>query len=268
MNNTDFTISTAYNEQDLANSQLFLGGLINFGYWHGLDITNAISHETRIQASKNLYNIIFSRLAANGNNRIIEIGCGRGYGIRMLSQLLPNTQIIGLDIFANQISKAYKIHKEFLTNNKNIALVVGKAENIPFCENYFDRILSVEAVQHFEDLNAFLHEVQRTLTPKGKLAITTFFATKDHTSPKLFNLFPYAAEGVDKFVPIEIIIEKLSNVGFDVTYESIGEHVWYGFDKWLEQTGHKDQWGTWGRNWLPAYLEGLVDYYIVTATKK
>jgi hypothetical protein len=58
---------------------------------------------------------------------------------------------------------------------------------------------------------------------------------------------------------------KNSTGSVDVRVEILGEHIWRGFDAWIDQTEFKD---SWGRNWLTAYNRGLIDYYVVTADKK
>lgn len=58
--------------------------------------------------------------------------------------------------------------------------------------------------------------------------------------------------------------EHLAEAGFgDIVTESIGERVWEGMDAWIAQTEYHD---SWGRNWLPAYRDGWVDYYLIHAT--
>ena len=71
--------------------------------------------------------------------------------------------------------------------------------------------------------------------------------------------------GIDVVAAIDSFRDDLLAAGFvDVHVESIGEHVWHGFDAWIAQTEFKD---SWGRNWLKAYHRGLIDYYVVTADK-
>ena len=57
----------------------------------------------------------------------------------------------------------------------------------------------------------------------------------------------------------------LEDAGFkNIAIESIGQHVWVGFDQWISQSELND---TWNRNWLKAYQEHLLDYYEITAEK-
>ena len=99
--------------------------------------------------------------------------------------------------------------------------------------------------------------------------ITTFFAADTNADIEVIKeWFPYVAQDVDRLFSINATCDELVTLGFDVSCESIGAHVWDGFDKWLEQTDFHDQWGHWGRNWRKAFHQGWVDYYLITANKK
>jgi hypothetical protein len=83
---------------------------------------------------------------------------------------------------------------------------------------------------------------------------------------ELRRLIETIDRGVDVVLTIDSFRDDLLEAGFvDVRVESLGEHVWRGFDAWMDQTEFKD---SWGRNWLKAYNRGLIDYYLVTADKK
>lgn len=266
--NNDFNLAVAYEEQDMAETELFKGGYINFGFWDGINLDKEITEEERIETSKNLYREIINRANISNGNKILEVGCGRGYGASSLIKTFSDSQVIGMDFLRTQIQKACHFHQDILEKNNGLVFVEGKAEDIPFCNDYFDSIISVEAAQHFRCIESFLLEAKRVLKNNGRLVFTTFFSKLEGKEEKLKELFPFFAQGVDQFMLIDSVCNRLKEIGFNAHYESIGNDVWYGFDKWLEQTDHHDQWGRWGRHWLKAYHEGLVDYYIISAVKQ
>jgi cyclopropane fatty-acyl-phospholipid synthase-like methyltransferase len=129
----------------------------------------------------------------------------------------------------------------------------------------FDICISVEAAQHFEDLAGFATEVNRILKPGGRLTLATFFTIADDSAQRLAPLIDTIRNGVDVMTPISAFAKTLQAIGFEpVEVESIGEHVWRGFDAWMQQTGFENH---WCRNWLRAYQDGQLDYYIVSAAK-
>jgi hypothetical protein len=89
--------------------------------------------------------------------------------------------------------------------------------------------------------------------------------TRPTATDELRNLIETIDSGIDVVAAIDSFCDDLLAAGFvDVAVESIGEHVWQGFDAWIAQTQFKD---SWGRNWLKAYHRGLIDYHLVTAGK-
>jgi len=142
----------------------------------------------------------------------------------------------------------------------------GSALELPYDDGKFDKCYSVEAAQHFEGLAAFAAEAHRVLKPGGRLAVTTFFPPHTTAVHELRRLIETIDNGIDVVFPIDSFRDDLLGASFaDVHVESLGHHVWRGYDAWMEQTKFKDR---WCRNWLKAYNNGLIDYYLVTADKR
>jgi cyclopropane fatty-acyl-phospholipid synthase-like methyltransferase len=138
---------------------------------------------------------------------------------------------------------------------------------MPFGPESFDKIYSVEAAQHFTSIESFIRESYRTLLPKGKLCIATFFATnKAGAVGKIKQLIETAQTEVDHFTPISTVHEYFHEAGFkNIKIRSIGKNVWNGYDKWISQLPEFRD--TWNKDWLTCYTRGLVDYFIVEAEK-
>ncbi len=62
---------------------------------------------------------------------------------------------------------------------KNMAFVVGDAEELPFLNNSFDIVISRLAFHHFPDINCSFDEMVRVLKPNGKLALIDMEAAED-----------------------------------------------------------------------------------------
>ena len=102
---------------------------------------------------------------ASREDRIIDIGCGEGY----LLSLLPQTkQIVGLDISKIALVKA----KKRLEGKTYIELIYATAQNTPFADNSFDKIVCSELLEHVPDPKAVIKEINRILNKKGKAVIS------------------------------------------------------------------------------------------------
>ena len=246
-----------YGSGDLGALSIFGGGFINFGYWRDVAPDGAITLEQRVASQQAMYDLVVDALAIGAGDRVLEVGCGRGLGAASVLRRNP-TRVCGIDLMPQQVARSREANAD-----PRLTFEQGSAAAIPFPDGSFNRLLSVEAAQHFEDLPGFARESHRVLEPDGRFALATFFAADEHAAPELARLLESFATGLDLAHPIEGMLEALRMAGFSgVAATSIGEHVWRHFDRWIAQTEYRD---SWGRNWIPLVERGLIDYYLVTA---
>ncbi|PPJ19765.1 SAM-dependent methyltransferase [Nocardia nova] len=258
--------TTMYGSGDLSASNLFSGHFINFGYWTDDVTPGDLTRDRRTTSQADMYREVLRRADIGGRHAVLEVGCGIGVGAALALQEFGPQRLIGLDLSDDQIARADRCNADVLAAHPGrLSFQQGSASAIPFRDEMFDRCISVEAAQHFEDLTGFVAEVNRILKPGGKLSLATFFTTADDSAQRLAPLIETIRNGVDVVSPIGSFTETLRTTGFEpVEVESIGEHVWRGFDAWMQHTGYENH---WCRNWLRGYQEGLLDYYIVSAAK-
>jgi ubiquinone/menaquinone biosynthesis C-methylase UbiE len=98
----------------------------------------------------------FSELAQTSPDRkILEIGCGEG----MLLATLPSGDRFGIDPSAHALVRARK--------RSEATCAVARAEQLPFAEAFFDVVITVGVMEHFEDPDAASAEIRRVLKPAG-----------------------------------------------------------------------------------------------------
>src|ERR1700733_13400345 len=128
--------------------------------------------------------------------RVLDLGCGSGWATRLLSRLVGEGpegfgQVVGLDVSDEMIRQARAASKDF----ENILYVWGSAQQIPWEENFFDKVLSVESFYYYADQDRALAELFRVMAPRGRLFI-------------LINLYKdnvYSLQWVDKLkVPVHV----------------------------------------------------------------
>jgi len=86
------------------------------------------------------------RMDLRGGERVLDLGCGTGWATRLLARLVGDGpqgagQVVGLDIADEMVRQARAASKDF----ENIMFVQGSATQIPWEENFFDKVLSVES---------------------------------------------------------------------------------------------------------------------------
>lgn len=116
-------------------------------------------------------NWLFGHYSFNADNRILELGCGRGDMWSSRLDLLGKGVVLTLtDLSENMVLAA----KNTLGERRNLSFSVADIENIPFEDKSFDRVIANMMLYHVPDLNRGLSEVKRVLTDDGYFYCATY----------------------------------------------------------------------------------------------
>src|SRR5215467_7487478 len=104
--------------------------------------------------------------------RVLDLGCGSGWATRLLARLVGEGpegfgQVVGLDVSDEMVRQARADSKDF----DNILYVWGSAEKVPWEENFFDKVLSVESFYYYPNQDRALNELFRVMAPRGRMFI-------------------------------------------------------------------------------------------------
>jgi ubiquinone/menaquinone biosynthesis C-methylase UbiE len=97
--------------------------------------------------------------------RMLEVGCGPGRGLNMISRLEEGSSFVGLDLSP----RAVEFANQHCSNGKRVTFVQGDAEALPFGDGEFDVVLNVESSHNYPHLEKFFAEAVRVLKPGGYL---------------------------------------------------------------------------------------------------
>ena len=100
--------------------------------------------------------------------RVLDIGCGKGFLLYDLSQIVPGLEVCGLDISAYAIEHAQPEIKEFLQ--------VGNARELPFPDASFDLVISINTLHNLYcyELDAALRHMQRATKKHSYLVVESY----------------------------------------------------------------------------------------------
>lgn len=262
-NNTTYkypTVESMYAEDDLGNDPIFPGNFINYGYWKNIEPSTPITLNERLQSQADLYRLMFSQAEISKEDIVLEVGCGRGQGLKLLSEEVMPASIYGVDFSEHQVQRS----RSNLVGISNVTVTQAPAEELPFEAGTFTKAYSVEAIQHFKSPEVFIQQLSRVLKEGGKVAITSFFATDRDSIPTLKEMFPTLKRGVDNAIDIHDMSTWLEKNGLvDIKVSSIGSDVWSYFVEWCNQVKPEEV----STNWLEAFQKGLMDYYVITGVK-
>ncbi len=105
--------------------------------------------------------------------RVLDVGCGPGYFVRVLGRTVgPTGSVVGLDAAPEMIEYA----RRRSLRQPNCSFEIGTAESLPFVDASFDVVVSSLFVHHLPDelrLQA-VREMKRVLRPGGRLLLADF----------------------------------------------------------------------------------------------
>lgn len=97
--------------------------------------------------------------------RVLEIGFGGGVGLAMALAHEPNLRLTGIELSPEMVSRS---RERF---GQKVTVSHGSVEAIPYAAAAFDKIFGVNVAYFWPDLQLALREIQRVLTPGGKLVL-------------------------------------------------------------------------------------------------
>ena len=88
-------------------------------------------------------------------DKILDVGCGKGYLLHEFTQAVPGVEVRGLDISEYAIEHSKEEVKPFLR--------LGSAAELPYEDDQFDLVISINTLHnlHCYDLDKALREVER-----------------------------------------------------------------------------------------------------------
>jgi SAM-dependent methyltransferase len=88
-------------------------------------------------------------------SRVLDIGCGKGFQIFELTQVLPGLEVRGIDVSSYAIEHAHPNVKHLIDH--------GSAAKLPYADKSFDLVFSINTLHnlHNRDLDSALREMER-----------------------------------------------------------------------------------------------------------
>jgi len=114
--------------------------------------------------------LILKLLNVQSEHRILEIGFGPGELIHKLAQKASNGMVAGIDFSREMYKMAVQRNHEAI-QSRQVQLHCCSAEQIPYQEDFFDRVFAVNVLFFWKNPTQYLSEIRRVLKPGGQCGL-------------------------------------------------------------------------------------------------
>jgi ubiquinone/menaquinone biosynthesis C-methylase UbiE len=117
--------------------------------------------------------MLVEQAALRPGHRSLDIGCGTGSLLVLIKDKYPNVEVVGLDPDPRALARA---RRKGARAGLSFQLDQGFADELPYPDGAFDRVLSSFMFHHLEDASrsGTLREVRRVLKPGARLHLMDF----------------------------------------------------------------------------------------------
>lgn len=114
----------------------------------------------------------------NGNERVLDVGCGHGALTRHMAKKIPEGTILGIDLSEKMIAYASSVNQKA----PNVIFLTGDATNLPFY-NQFDLVVSSFTLHWVLEQEKAYQSLYRCLVPGGKLLVVEAAMRDNYVGP-------------------------------------------------------------------------------------
>ena len=101
-----------------------------------------------------------------GGKRVLDAGCGAGYGSAELARVAAS--VVGADLAVEAVDFAREQYRL-----PNLRFEQASCTALPHPDGCFDLVVAFEVIEHLRDWREFLQEARRLLAPGGQFVVST-----------------------------------------------------------------------------------------------
>lgn len=172
-----------------------------FNRWAGSGNVAEMEQQHRPVAEK-----LVVRMDLAADDSVLEVGCGEGWLCRRLAGICTEGAVVGVDVSEEMINLA----RGKAADAGNLMFAVGAAEEIPWAEDYFTRVVSIESAYYWFSLERAARELFRVTAYGGRVfLLLSYYQENPHAHHWREHVgFPFHLMSAQEWT------EMLTNFGF------------------------------------------------------
>lgn len=134
--------------------------------------------------------LMYETLSISKSDHVLEIGFGTGKLIKEIADHLGKGIIEGIDFSKTMVEMAKKKNRTHINNGK-VKIHSGDFDEMPFDDNCFDKIFTVNTIYFWKNPNATIFKIYKMLKSGGKIVIGFHDKSEMENMPLNRDVFQY-----------------------------------------------------------------------------
>lgn len=129
----------------------------------------------------------------SGTSSLLDVGCAKGFMLHDLRELIPGITVRGIDVSDYAIENSIESVRDYVS--------VADARKLPFEDNSFDVVISVNTVHNLEkeDCGKALQEIERVSRGKSFITVDAYRTDEEYERMQAWNLTAKTILHVDEW---------------------------------------------------------------------
>ncbi len=127
------------------------------------------------------------------SSSLLDVGCGKGFMLHDMAQIIPGIKLKGLDISSYAIANAMENMKPYV--------IVGDAKKLPFPDKSFDVVISINTIHNLDrkECGKALQEIERTSRGRSFITVDAYRNDEEKELMEAWNLTAQTIMHVDEW---------------------------------------------------------------------